>query len=137
MGKEQQSLVPRMQQAEEADLGAQMARIARDREQRLGDGMEQRVEDDLLVLQRHWREFARQSEDRMHVACGQKFLYPRLKPAQAGVALTAWPMPVAARVVRDGDMAAVFAAIAVTPECSRAARRMASRTLRCCHAIQR
>ena len=121
MRMEQQSLIPGVQHAEEADLGAQVARIARDLEQRLGAGMEQQVEDNLLVLQRYRRKLAWQSEDGVHVACGQKFLFPRLKPAQAGVALTARAVPVAARVERDGDMAAVFTAIAVTTQSSGAA----------------
>src|SRR5580700_823450 len=121
MGVQQQSLIPTVQDAEEADLGSEMARIAGDFEQRLSAGMEQQVEEDLLVLQRHGCEFARQSEDRMHVACGQQFLFPRLEPAQASAALTARAMPITAGVIRDGDMAAVGAAIAVTTQCSGAA----------------
>jgi hypothetical protein len=91
--------------------------------------MEQQVEDDLLVLQGHRREFARHSEDNMYVSRGQQFLFARLKPAQAGVALTTWTMPVTTRVIRDGDMTAVCAAVRQ--------RRMASRTLRCCQVNQR
>ena len=88
-----------MQDAEEADLGSEVARIASDLEQRLGTGMEQQVENNLLVLQRQRREFARHREDSMHVARGQKFLFTRLEPAYAGVALTAGAMPVATRVI--------------------------------------
>ena len=123
MGMEQQSLIPRVQHAEEGDLGAQMARVAGDFQQRFGAGMEQQVEDEFFVLQRYRSDFARQSEDRMHVACGQQFLFPRLKPAQVGVALTARAMPITARVIRDGDMAAVGAAVTVTTQRSGPAAR--------------
>ena len=89
MRVEQQTLIPGVQNAEEADLGPEMARIPGDLEQRLCTGMEQQVEEDLLVLQDQWGEFARQSEDGMHIARGKQFLFPRVEPAQAGVALTA------------------------------------------------
>jgi hypothetical protein len=120
MRVEQQSLIPGVQHAEEADLRSQMARIAGDLEQRLCTGMEQEVKEDLLVLQDQWGEFAWQSEDSMHIARGQQFLFPRREPAQAGVALTPWTMPVTARVIRDGDMVAVGAAIAMTAQHRRA-----------------
>ena len=54
----------------------------------------------------------------MHIACGQKFAFPRLEPAQARVALTSWTMPVTTRVIGDGSrMSAVGTAIAMAAEC--------------------
>jgi hypothetical protein len=50
MGMKLQSLIPRVEHAEEADLRAQMAWIAGDLQQRLCAGMEQQVEDQLFVL---------------------------------------------------------------------------------------
>ena len=94
-----QSLIPGVQDAEEADLRAQMTWVAGHLEQRLGAGLKQQVEDHLLVLQRQWRQFTRQSEDGVHVACGQKFPFPRREPAQAGVALAPRAMPIATRVI--------------------------------------
>src|SRR5215472_2396027 len=51
----------------------------------------------------------------------QKFLFTRLEPAYAGVALTVGAMPVATRVIRDGDVPAVGAAVAMTTQRSRTA----------------
>src|SRR5215472_9255555 len=90
-----QSLIPTMQHTEEADLGAEVARIARNFQQRFCARMKQQVEDHLLVLQGHRSKLPRQSEHGVHVASGQQFRFPRSYPAQAGVALTAWTMPVA------------------------------------------
>ena len=94
-----QSLIPRMQDAEEADLRSQMIWVAGHLQQRLRTGVKQQVEDHLLVLQRHWRQFARQGEYRVDVASGQKFPFPRREPAQAGVALAPRTMPIATRVI--------------------------------------
>ena len=107
MRVEQQSLIPGMQHAEEADLGSEMAWIAGHLEQCLGTCMEQQVKDELLVLQCNRSQFAWQREYSVHVARGQQFCFPRLEPAQAGVALALRAMPIATRVVRDGDVAAV------------------------------
>ena len=52
----------------------------------------------------------------MHVAGGQQLPLPSLKPAQAGVALAPWAMPVTARVIRDGSMSAVRALIAMSTQ---------------------
>ena len=97
-----QSLVPGVQHAEEANLGTEMPGIVGDLEQSLSTGMKQQVIDHLLVLQGERGQFARQREDGMHIAGGQKFSFARLEPAQTRVALAFWTMPVATRVVRDG-----------------------------------
>ena len=94
-----QLLIPGVQHAEEADLRAQMTWVAGHFEQRLRTGMKQQVEDYLLVLQCHRRQFTWQSEYRVHVARGQQFPLPRREPAQAGVALALRAMPAPARVV--------------------------------------
>src|ERR1700720_3065398 len=57
----------------------------------------------------------------MHIACGQKFLFARLQPAQTRVRLASGAMPVAARVVGDGRrMSAGGTAIAMAAECGSA-----------------
>ena len=53
------------------DRDPKMARIAGDLDQSLCAGMKQEVKDRFLVLQGHRSEFARQGENRMHVARGQ------------------------------------------------------------------
>ena len=99
MRVKQQALIPTVQYAEKADLRSEMARIAGDLQQCLRAGVEQQVEDQLLVLQDEGRQFPWQSENCMYVSCGQKLSFPRMQPAQAGVALARRAMPVAARVV--------------------------------------
>ena len=102
-----QSLVPGMEHAEEADLGSKVPGIACDLQQSFGAGVKQQVVDQSLVLQCERSKFPRECEDGMHVARGQQFAFPRLEPAQAGVALAPWAMAVSARVIRDGRMSAV------------------------------
>jgi len=70
-----QSLIPGVEHAEEANLGTKMPWIASDLEQSLSTGMKQQVIDHLLVLQGEWGQFARQREDGMHIAGGQKFSF--------------------------------------------------------------
>src|ERR1700720_5001974 len=58
----------------------------------------------------------------MHIACGQKFLFARLQPAQTRVRLASWAMPVAARVIGDGRrMSAGGTANAMAAQCGGAA----------------
>ena len=116
-----QSLIPGVQDAEEADLRTQMMRIAGHLQQRLRTGMKEQVEDHFLVLQGQRCQFAWQGEYRVDVASGQEFPFPRREPAQASVALAPRAMPIAARVIGDGDVTAVCAAIAMTAEHSRTA----------------
>ena len=102
MGMMLQSLIPGMEHAEEADLGTEVAGIAGDLQQGLSAGVKQQVVDQPFVLQCERSQFPRQGEDDVHVAGGQQLPFPRLEPAQAGVALALGAMPVSARVVRDG-----------------------------------
>ena len=96
-----------MEHAEETDLGSQMAWIAGDLQQSCSTGVKQQVIDHPFVLQGERSQFPWQGEDDVHVAGGQQLSFPRLEPAQAGVALTLGAVPVSARVVRDGSMSAV------------------------------
>ena len=114
MGMKLQALIPAMEHAEEADLGAKMPGIASDLKQGLGAGVKEQVVDEPLVLQCKRGQFPRQSENGMDVASGQQFPLARLEPAQARVALAPWAMPVSARVVGDlGRMSATGAAVAM------------------------
>src|ERR1700730_15247854 len=118
-----QSLVPGMEHAEEANLGSKVPGIAGDLQQSCSTGLKQQVIDQTLVLQCQRSQFPRQGEDHMHVAGGQQLPLSRLEPAQAGVALAPWAMPVATRVVRDGSMSAVRALIAMSTQRGGAATR--------------
>src|SRR6266567_2906551 len=113
MGMMLQSLVPGMEHAEEADLGSKMPGIASDLQQSCSTGVKQQVIDQPFILQCERSQFPRQGEDEVHIAGRQQLSFPRLEPAQAGVALTLGAVPVSARVVRDGSMSAVRALIAM------------------------
>ena len=83
----QQSLIPGVEHAEEANLNTEMPGIVSDLEQSLSTGMKQQIIDYLLVLQGEWGQFARQGKDDMHVGGRQK-VAARLEPAaRAGLAL--------------------------------------------------
>src|SRR5437762_8235994 len=107
MGMMLQSLIPGMEHAEEADLCAKVAGIAGDLQQGFGAGVKQQVVDQSLVLQCEGSEFSRECEDDVDIVGGQQFLFPCLEPAQAGVALAPWAMPVAARVIRTLELSGV------------------------------
>ena len=64
-------LIPGVQDAEEADLRAEVLGVAGDLKQCLGAGSEQQTVDLAFVLQRQWRKLVRQSKDHMNVRCGQ------------------------------------------------------------------
>src|SRR5271157_4484880 len=102
-----QSLIPGMEHTEKADLGSKVPGIAGDLQQSFGAGVKQQVVDQSLVLQCERSKFPRECEDDMDIVGGQQFPFPRLEPAQAGVALAARAMAVAARVIRDGSMSAI------------------------------
>jgi len=116
MGMMLQALVPGMEHAEEADLGAEVPGIASDLEQGRGAGVEQQVINQPLVLQGKWGQFAREGEDDMHVAGGEQLALAGFEPAHTGVALTSWAMPITARIVRDGGMSATGALIAMSAQ---------------------
>ena len=86
-------LPPGMQDAEESDLRAQMFGIGRDLQQSRGAGAEQKIVDDLLVLQSYPGEFVRDGEHDMHVAHWQKLFIAIGEPSVAGVGLTLRTMP--------------------------------------------
>src|SRR5208282_2209264 len=115
MGMKLQSLVPSMEHAEEADLGSKVA-TAGDLQQRCSAGVKQQVIDQPFILQGERSQFPRHGEDDVHVTGGKQLSFPRLEPAQAGVALPLGPVPVLARVVRDGSMSAVRALIAMSTQ---------------------
>jgi hypothetical protein len=77
MGMVLEFLTPGMEYAEEADFGAEMEGIASHFEQRFSTGPEQKIVDDLLVLQGQRGEPTRKSEDDMDVGGRQEFAAAR------------------------------------------------------------
>ena len=116
-----QFLIPSMEHAAEADVGAEMFGIASEGEERCCAGAEQQIVDDLLVAQGQGRQQVREREDDVNIGRGQQFFTARLDPTVAGVGLTLRTAPVAARVVRDGAMPTAGTLIQMPAESSRAA----------------
>ena len=81
-------LVPGMQDAEEADLCAEVSGIASDFEEGFRTGAEQEIIDDLFVLQHHRRQATRQGEEHMEIAPREKLLLTRGDPAVPSGGLT-------------------------------------------------
>ena len=132
VGMPLQSLAPRMQNAEEADLGTEVGRIGRNFQQCRGAGLEQQPEQDLLVLPDQRDQRVRHAEDQVVVAHRQQLLSPGAQPLLAGVGLALRTMAVSAGVVRDGLMAAANALIAMSTERGRAAALDGSEHLELC-----
>ena len=110
-------LVPGMQDAEEADLCAEVSGIASDFQQRFCTGAEQEIVKDFLVLQYHRRQATRQGEDHMEIARGEKLLLTGSDPAVPSGGLTLRAMAIATAVIRDGGtMSAAHALIEMTAE---------------------
>jgi len=71
MGMKLQFLIPGMQHAEEADLGAEMSGVSSPFEEGFSAGAKQQTIDDFLVLQSQRSQLRRQSENDMDVGRGQ------------------------------------------------------------------
>src|SRR5712664_4388696 len=76
-------LAPGMQHAEEANLCAEVSRMASDFEKGFGTGAEQEIVEDLLVLQNQWRQAAGECEDHVQVAGREQFSSTRSDPARS------------------------------------------------------
>ena len=105
-----------MEHGSDADAGAEVPGIGRDREDRLRGGAEQEVVDRRLVLPGDVGDFGRQREDDVEVADRQQICLARSEPVPCRCALALGAMPVAARVVGDATVAAVFACLDMTAE---------------------
>ena len=76
MGVQQQVLPPGMQNANQADVGAQVFRVCRHLQQGLCAGGEQQIVEQTLVVQRQHIEFVGNGEHDMEVVGGQQVLVP-------------------------------------------------------------
>ena len=117
----QQVLAPGVEDGEEADLRAQMLRIACDGEERLGGDAEKQTVDFTLVIVSDAGDFLRHGEDDMEILDRQQFGFTRLQPAGALGVLTLRTVPIPTRVVGDTSMRAVVAFFDMTAEYSGAA----------------
>src|ERR1700745_1186466 len=118
MRMEAELLTPGMQHTEEADLGAEKSRIAGHFEKGLRTGAEQKIVDDLLVLQHQWGQAAGECEDHVHVARGEKFSSARSNPSFPSGGLTLRAVAISAAVVRNGGtIPQTGAFIRMSPPC--------------------
>src|SRR5438034_285251 len=116
VGMQKQVLTPSVQDADHADLCAQVFAIDGDLEQGLSAGGEQQVIEQTWVLQGQHIEFVRHSEHDMEVTGSQQFALASRQPAFAGLCLALGTVPISARVVRDGLMTAVRTGVAMTAQ---------------------
>src|SRR6516165_890261 len=118
MRMEPELLTPGMQHTEEADLGAEKSRIAGHFEKGLRAGAEQKIVDDLLVLQHARGQAAGECEDHVHVARGEKFSSARSNPLFPSGGLTLRAVAISAAVIRDGGtIPTTGALIDMTAQC--------------------
>ena len=106
MGMMLQLLIPRMQNAEEADLGAEAPGVCGNFDERLCAAAEQQSVDHFFVLQGQWRQLVGKRKHDVSIGHGEQFGASRRQPAVARLALALRAVPVPARVIGDGSMAA-------------------------------
>src|ERR1700751_365504 len=117
MGVKLEFLVPRMEHAAEADLGAERSGVASDFEKSFCAGPKQQTIDDFLVLQSQRSQLRGQGEDDVDIGRGQQFTTTRRDPAFARTGLTLRAVSVATTVVGDGGtMSAAGALIDMSAE---------------------
>ena len=99
-------LIPGVQHTEETDLGAEMPGISGNLYEGLRATAKQQTVHHLFVLQGQWCQLVGQRKDNVSVGCTEQLGASRRQPAVARLSLAFWTMPVSARVVGDGLMAA-------------------------------
>jgi hypothetical protein len=112
---------PGVQDGGNSNASAEVLGVGRDRDQRLGGGLEQDVVDDGLILIGDVADRRRQREDHVIVWHGQQLGFAVGEPLLRGRALALRTMPIAAAVVGDEGVRAVFAARDMPAEGRRAA----------------
>src|SRR5687767_2240820 len=116
-----QILSPRVEHAEETDLCTEVFRIGSNLQQRPGTGPEEKIVNNLFVLQSQPGEFMRDGEDYVNVFHRQQLLAAFGEPLFASVGLALRTMPGTARIERNGLMPAMVTPIQVATERCRAA----------------
>ena len=112
---------PGVQNGSDADAGAEMLGVGRDRDQRLSRGLEQNVVDHGLVLVGDVGDCRRQREDHVEVGHRQELGRALGEPLLCGGTLALRAVPVATAVVGNGRVATVLAARDMPAEGCRAA----------------
>ena len=110
-----------MQHRGEANASTEMPRVGRNRGQRLGRGLEQKIVDQRLVLVGDIGDGDRQCEHHVEVWHRQQFGFALSKPLTCSSALTLWAVSIAAGVVGNGGIGTILAARDVAAQRRRAA----------------
>ena len=113
---QQKILAPGVENADNADLRAEVLGIGGDLQRGRGTRSKQQIVIAPGIVLRQHVEFVRHGEDDMKVAGRQELSLLRGKPAFARLRLALGAVPVAARVIRDGLMTASGASIEMTTE---------------------
>ncbi len=99
-------LIPGVEDAEEADLGAEMLGVRGNFDQGLSAAAEQQPVDHFFVLQGERGQLVGEREDDVSIGRGEQFGTSRGQPSIARLALTLRAVPIPAGIVGDGAMAA-------------------------------
>src|SRR5271157_736286 len=116
VGMKFELLAPGVQHAEEANLCAEVSRIASDFQKSFRTGAEQEIVEQFLVLQDQWRQPAGECEDHVRVGCWKKFSLTRGDPAFPGSDLTIGAVAITTAVEGNGPMSTASAFIAMSAE---------------------
>jgi hypothetical protein len=108
-----QVLAPRMQNAQKANIGAEIQWIRRNLQQRCRAGTKQQTIQDALVLISEGGKLVRDCEYHMGIRHRQKLFGALCQPSVACAGLTSRTVSIATRVIRDGLMTASGAAVEV------------------------
>jgi hypothetical protein len=118
-----QGLAPGMQDREEAQVGAEMPRIAGDCEEGFGHGLKQTRIERARVLQHDRAEGMREREDHMEVGDVEELRFAGGQPRRLGAPLALGAMPVATGVLGHLGVVTVVALHLVASEGRRPAGR--------------
>jgi hypothetical protein len=116
VGMMRQRLPPCVQHGDDANLGAEPARIGGERRHRLSRSLEQDGIDDGLVLESDRCDRCRKRKDDVEIGNRQQVGFSRGKPRGSGSPLTLRTMPIPAGIISDACHAAVVASLHVTAE---------------------
>ena len=111
-----QRLPPCVQHSDDANLGAEPARIGGERRHRLSGSLEQDGIDDGLVLKGDRGDLGRQRENEMEIGDRKQVRFSRGEPLGAGLSLTLRAMSIPAGIIGDPGHAAGVASLHVTAE---------------------
>src|ERR1039457_1976065 len=106
MGMEQKVLSPGVQDAQKTDLRSQVLRVGRDFQEGGRAGLKQEVIEYFRMVLAKRSQLMRDGENHMEIGHAEPFSFARGEPALARLRLALWAVPIAARVIRAGLMAA-------------------------------